>query len=333
MIQHRNDVPRATQEAADWLTRLSDPAIETDDLEAFSAWRADPANRAAYERLEDLTQSLQSLAGDPEIEEIANQAFIRAPKPAPLRLRETARWPWRIAGAGIAALVIGAVAGVALLKPTYATGVGETFSARLDDGSRVQLNTDSQIRVRYSAGVRRVELLRGQALFEVAHNPARPFIVVAGDTETRALGTRFEVRRDGADVRVILTQGSVEITDKDAPRASWRLAPGQALAVSSKQPAAARPAPIDVKSATSWTTGDLTFRDLPLTQAVAELNRYSRAKIILSDGVDGARVVSGVFRAGDNGDFIAAMTALYGLQPIHKPNGDVELRARAVQSG
>ncbi|SFI52007.1 FecR family protein [Caulobacter sp. UNC279MFTsu5.1] len=328
MIQQRHEVSRATREAADWLTRLSDPEIETDDLEAFSAWRANPDNRAAYERLEDLTQSLQSLAGDKDIEQIAADAFARAPRTAPWRLRETSRSTWLAIGAAAAALVIGAVAGVTLLRPTYSTGVGETFSARLEDGSRVLLNTDSQVRVRYSAGVRRVELLRGQALFEVAHNAARPFIVVAGDTQTRALGTRFEVRRDGQDVRVILTQGSVEITDKDAPKATWRLAPGQALAVPARQPALAKPRTIDVKSATSWTTGDLTFQDLPLAAAVAELNRYSQEKIILGDGVDADRVINGVFPAGENGDFIAAMSSLYGLESVRKSNGDVELHPK-----
>lgn len=332
MIKQGKPIPRSTREAADWFARLSDPKIETDALEAFSTWRAIPENRAAYERIEDLSRSLQSLANDPDMVIAANEAIDRGAKTKSVR---------RTIGLPPKRAWLGAVAAVGLLAalsasfyywrlPTFSTGVGQTFSARLADGSRVQLNTDSQVRVRYSAGVRRVELLRGQAMFEVAHNPARPFVVAAGDTETRALGTRFEVRRIGEAVRVTLTQGSVEITDRDAPRATWRLTPGQALALPPRARAATKPVLVDVKSATSWTTGDLTFQDIPLADAVAELNRYTHSQIRLAPGVPGERRISGVFPAGENGDFVAAASSLYGLRSVAKPNGDIELQPRVL---
>ena len=330
MIKQRN-IPRSTQEAAEWLTRLNVPNIQSEDLDAFSAWRADPDNKAAYERLEDLSNSLRSLENDPDIEAVAAAAM------QPTSNDNGKRVVWRrgyfVIGTAIAALLIGGVSAVFVWRqPTYSTQVGQTFSASLDDGSRVILNTDTQIRVYYSAGERRIELLRGQALFEVAHNAARPFIVSAGDTETRALGTKFEVRRVGESVRVTLTQGSVEITDRDTPTAKWKLTPGQALALPPRAPQAAKPIAVDTKAATSWTTGDLTFQDVSLAEAVAELNRYSRRKILLNEHVDAERVVNGVFSAGDPSDFIAAASSLYGLKSTKKPNGDIELQPKVPEA-
>jgi transmembrane sensor len=325
MIKDRMRAPRSAREAADWFTRLSQPQIETEELEAFSAWRAKPENRAAYERLEDIGRAMGAMRDDPDLQQAAADARTRG---AERRRRGAA--PMRrplVIGALAAACVVGALATVVTFRmPTYSTRVGETFSATLEDGSRVQLNTNSAIRVRYSAGQRRIELLRGQALFQVAHNAQRPFIVTAGKAQVRALGTRFDVRRIGAEVRVVLAQGSVEVSDKAVRAAPWRLKAGQALAL---QPAAASvPAPktIDVPSATSWTTGRLTFQGVTLSEAVSELNRYSRDKLILAPGAPTDRLISGVFPAGDNGDFIAAVSSLYDLNAVSRPGGDVELR-------
>jgi transmembrane sensor len=334
MIMQANDASRPAREAADWYTRLSEPKIETDELEAFVRWRAIPENRAAYDGIEDLVHGLQALDGDPDVEAIVNEAFVSAPKGAPESIRRrSVRWRG-IVSAAAAALIISLIAGgVTLRQPTYSTKTGETFSTVLTDGSRVQLNTDSAIRVHYRAGERRVELLRGQALFDVAHNPARPFIVSAGNTQTQALGTQFEVRRIGGTIRITLAKGSVQVTDKDAPQATWRLSPGQALAVSAQRPEQSRPVSVDVRTETSWTSGEVTFQDLPLADAVAELNRYSREKIILGDAAPRERVINGVFPTGDNSAFTSAVSKLYDLEVVNKPNGDIELQPRSRRAG
>ncbi|WP_395443827.1 FecR family protein [Caulobacter sp. UC70_42] len=324
----QREIPRSTREAADWLTRLNDDKLPDGDIEAFSAWRAVPENRAAYERLEDLSQSLRLLANDPDIEAVAASAMTGTTKPK-VHFIGRGRRGYFVLGAALAAALIGGVSATLVFRPpSYSTGVGETFSARLDDGSRVTLNTDSRVRIRYSKGERRVELVRGQAFFDVAHNAARPFIVAAGDTETRALGTKFEVRRTADGVRVTLTQGSIVVTDRDKPSATWRLVPGQALALSPRSVAAAKPVAVDAKASSSWTTGDVTFQDVPLSAAVAELNRYSRRKIVLADGVDANRVVNGVFSSSDTTDFVDAVTTLFGLDRVAKSNGDVELQPK-----
>lgn len=332
MIIDRKRAPRAAREAADWLERLHTPPIETEELEAFSAWRAKPENRAAYERLDDIRRAMVALHGDPDMRQAAAQALERGAARRRRRAPAAIRRPMVI-GVLAAACVVATLAGVFLLRlPTYSTRIGETFSATLEDGSRIQLNTNSAVKVRYSAGQRRIELMRGQALFQVAHNPQRPFIVSAGAAQVRALGTRFDVRRIGQDVRVVLVQGSVEVSDPALRPQPWRLKVGQALALKPSAAATAAPAAVDAPAATSWTTGDLTFQGVPLSEAVAELNRYSRDQIILAPGAPADRLVSGVFPAGDHDDFIVAVSSIFALKSVRKANGDLELQPRGHTS-
>lgn len=332
MIKDRKSSARTTREAADWLDRLATPPHETEELEAFSTWRADPENRAEYERLEDIKRAMATMRDDPDMRQAAAEALQRG---ATRRKRYSplARRPRWLVGGLVAACLVATIGAFALWMPTYSTRVGETFSATLEDGSRVQLNTDSAVRVRYSAGQRRIELLRGQALFQVAHNAQRPFIVSAGDTQVRALGTRFDVRKIGQDVRVVLVQGSVEVSDPAVRPAPWRLKAGQSLALPRAATEAVAPTAVDTPSATSWTTGNLTFQGVPLSEAVAELNRYSRDKIILAPGVPADRRVTGVFPAGDHGDFIAAVSSIFDLKSVQKSNGDLELQPQEPTSG
>jgi transmembrane sensor len=216
-----------------------------------------------------------------------------------------------------------------LTTPTYATAVGDQLAARLADGTRVQLNTNSALNVRFDGGVRRVELVRGQAFFDVAHDPARPFVVVAGDTEVRAIGTRFDVRRDRGAVQVVLAEGKVAVSEQGSRPASWTLKPGQVVTTGGK-PDAARPTTTDVAVATSWTTGQLTFRGTPLAEAVNEVNRYSRAKIVLGAGAPAKARINGIFAIGKPDEFITAMTSLYGLHTERRLDGATELRGPDV---
>ncbi|MDB5456232.1 MAG: anti-FecI sigma factor, FecR, partial [Caulobacter sp.] len=212
--------------------------------------------------------------------------------------------------------------------PTYSTAVGEQVSVGLEDGSRVRLNTDTRLRVRFGAGERRVELQRGQAFFEVAHDSGRPFIVVAGRAQVRAVGTRFDVRRDDGDVRVTLAEGRVAVRDDTLATKDWMLSPGQSLALGAHA-TSATPVPVDVPALTAWTTGHLSFRDMTLAEAVSEINRYSRSKIVLGPGAPADRRISGVFAAGDTDDFVAAVTALYALKSVRRLDGRLELRSAA----
>jgi transmembrane sensor len=318
------DDQRADREAAEWFAKLNTLSISTRALEDFQSWRRVPGNDAAYERMEALWQVGARLTNTPQTQAAVRAALARGAR----RRRLSLLWsPKTRTGYGIAALAAGALLALTFVigqGEAYSTGVGEQRLVTLDDGTRLRLDTDTRLRVRFTGEGREIELRRGQAFFDVAHDPARPFIVEAADTSVRAIGTRFDVRKSGEAVKVTLVEGVVEVADRRGDRA-WRLSPGEGIEATSHP--AAKPAPVDVAAATSWTSGRLTFRATPLDEAVAEVNRYSRDKVV----VDAARFervpVSGVFDVGDTEAFVAAVSDLFELQADRERN-QIMLRPR-----
>lgn len=311
MATLRPEDEQAEREAADWFAKLNTLSITTNALERFQDWRRVPANDAAYERMEALWEVGGRLQGHPDIQRgVARALNRRAPIQQVLGLwrRPIPRRTGAIALAAGLILAIG-ISIITVQSGQYRTGVGEQRLVTLEDGTRLRLDTDSRVKVRLGDHERDVELLRGRAFFDVAHDTSRPFIVHADGTAVRALGTRFDVRLTGNAVKVTLVEGSVEVTQADRPKA-WRLAPGETL---SPGETAAQPKRVDVAATTSWTSGRLTFRETPLAQAVAEVNRYSRRKVV----VDVARLqqvpVNGVFDVGDTEAFVAAVSDLFEL--------------------
>ena len=328
MIAERQEDRQAEREAADWYARLSRTPVETEDLEAFYAWRRDPRNDAAYKRMEDIGRAVRELRGDPDMAAAARAARDRG---ATKRRRESRR---KVVAFSIGGLMTAAacVAGVTILlraPRTFDTDVGQMTVVRLEDGSRLSLNTDSRVRVRFTKGERHVELVRGQAFFEVAHDTTRPFLVSSGSTEVRAVGTQFDVRADGSNlVRVVLAEGRVAVRDDDR---KWTLEPGQGIALGA-DPRSAHPTSVDVTALTSWREGRLIFEDVPLRDAVAEINRYSKTKLVLGAGVPASRRVSGRFETGDVNDFINAVTLAYGLRASKPENGQIIIAAKSTSS-
>jgi transmembrane sensor len=313
------------QEAASWFSRLGDKHVSVSDLEAFSAWRRDPLNAAAYQRLEEVWDATQTLAGDQDIEALVARAG--APES-----RSVSRPRWAVIrqpawGAALALLLI---VGVALYGwrqsggETYRSEVGERRELVLADGSRLVLDTRSLVRVRLDGDARQVWLDQGQARFVVASSD-RPFIVHAADAEVTALGTAFDVRLDGGRTRVTLLEGAVEVRTEGNAASPVRLSPGdQVLAVRE----ISRPVRVDLSRATSWTEGRLVFDGTPLETAIAEVNRYRRQPIRLDAPALARTPVSGLFDADDPDGFVAAVTSLYGLDAMPAPDGSLSLRPK-----
>ena len=328
MIDEQTQARRRTDEAAAWFTRMDSATISNATLNAFWAWRKDPLNRAAYDEISQIGATAMSLRDDPQIKAAVAQALERPSRSGRLAGALTARrGVYRLGGA----LVVGAAAIVVAVLvqggDRYSTGVGQQLTVNLVDGSKAQLNTDSRLRVRFVKGERRLYLERGQAFFEVAHDAARPFVVDAGRAQVRAIGTRFDVRRAGDEVEVTLAQGRVQVTVSGARADGWTLAPGQHIRIDRD---AAKPAPsaTDVESATAWTSQRILLRDVPLDQAVAEVNRYSRAKVALGPGAPREAKVNGAFDTGDIEGFAAGASDSLGLRVERRAGGDLELRAR-----
>lgn len=321
---------RATSEAADWFARLGARSVTNSDVTNFHIWRRDPRNDAAYVKIEEVWRKAERLQGDPEIEAIAEAVVHPKTPPPPTKPVSALKLPpARVRWTSLSVLIL--VGAAALISQPiwrgtlYATDAGEQRVVGLSDGSQIKLDTRTRLRVRFTKATRHVDLESGQALFTVAHDGARPFLVDAGNTEVRAVGTRFDVRRDRHEVRVVLVQGVVEVRDATAPAsAPVRLQAGEEL---TPKAAGMTRRTADIEAATGWTQGRIVLRSVPLRQAVAEVNRYSRDQLELEPGPIGETEVSGVFDAGDTEAFLAAIKDLHGLTPERQWNGTLRLRS------
>jgi len=182
----------------------------------------------------------------------------------------------------------------------YTTPVGGIASVPMVDGSKITLNTDSQVRVALTDDQRLIDLKQGEAFFEVARDPSRPFVVEVGGRRVVAVGTKFSVRRDGDSIEVIVTEGKVRLEDESAARQGSAepvfLTPGTIALAGEAGLLVERTTLAEAETHLSWRDGVLMFRELPLVDAVAEFNRYNVRKIVIADPAVGRLKVEGNFR-------------------------------------
>lgn len=181
----------------------------------------------------------------------------------------------------------------------YRTAIGDLRNIALADGSAATLSSDSAVDVALSLRERRIDLTRGEAYFDVAKDAARPFAVQAGDHRIVAVGTRFAVRRDGDDVRVVVTEGTVrlEFAPVDGRSQPVTLLPAGSTALANRGGVLVRAGTaIDAERALDWRRGHLVFLDTPLAVAVAEFNRYNTRPLVIGDATAAQLRVGGSFR-------------------------------------
>lgn len=308
----KTDHSRIQAEAASWLSRLHSSGKSASTDGAFRAWLDErEEHRSAFEHATEIWDMLPSVAGD-----------HRAGSPAFQRRR----WqPWAMA-ASLGALVAAGSSWWAFRPPTYVTGVGEQQVVMLADNSRVALNTNSELEVKYSTVDRRVVLDHGEALFEVSHDAARPFFVLSGQDIVRAIGTKFVVRNEHGETRVTLLEGKVQVL---GPSAASRapiavLHPGQRLTVTADAGAKLDRPPLD--AVTAWRRGEIVFDNMTLIDAAEELNRYSDNHLVIADPRLASLRVSGVFSTKDVSEVAKAFAALYDLK-VEKDGSDYKLKA------
>lgn len=311
----------ARAEAAAWVVRLHGPH-RSPELEAgFREWlAADPEHARQFERVTDVWD-----------------ASARVPSGGLPRVRAHWRPPtarvW--AAAASVALVILAVAyfdGLFRSGVEYRTGIGAPRVVQLEDGSRISLDANTAVRVAYSDTERRVQLENGQAYFQVKHNPGWQFVVVAGTHQVTDIGTEFMVRRGAGRTAVTLLEGRVAVSSRSRESAGSRqtspemgpgpaagspmqpiiLAPGQRITFAAAGPPSLdRPRMDDV---TAWLHGEIMLDDTPLTRAVAQLNRYDPARLVIADPQVARLRVSGIYHTGNNREFAFLIGKLYGVQ-------------------
>ena len=253
----------------------------------------------------------------------------------------------RRAGAAVAALSLLVVVSATWFHsesspaaPALATSATLTQPTRqhLADGSKIELNGDAQVRVEFSPAVRRVTIVHGEAHFEVAHDTARPFVVVAGEISVRAVGTAFSVRLAPRDVNVLVTDGRVAV---DRATVDPVAAPVQPLAFVSKGAAVAvapddlvpnAPAPVvlavsapELAERLAWRVPRLEFNDTPLREAVVLFNRHGNVRLSLAAPALGELRVSGVVRADNTSALLQLLRADYGVEAQRLGEGEFVL--------
>lgn len=289
----------AREEAADWLLRLDRAPADAGDLQQLDAWLEDaPGRQTVYADIKGLWDDLAEVVMAP--------AAAAPSRPVRFWSRPLMRPLMAIAAALLLAFV-GVLSLVGRGDDSFATEIGGQKLATLEDGSRVTLNTDTQLTVAFTEGERRVVLRRGEALFEVAHDAGRPFMVEAGGQRVTALGTIFVVRQDGGVIAVTLIEGKVRVTPTGSGEGGHVLAPGERLTFDGAGARLDRPS---IEGVTAWRRGEVVFRDTPVTQAIAEMNRYTRTPIRLT-APPGDRRVNGVFRTNADREFAQLLAELY----------------------
>jgi len=309
-------------EASAWLTRLQDSARLLETEAAFKEWLdTSPRHARAFARVNDVWELIpgaMAYAQRPQTDRHQRPHVSR-------RQRARTRFaPWGFATA-ITALLLVVVGIVRTQLPVpaghaYQTAIGEQRTVVLADDTRVTLNTDTRIVVEYRESERHVLLERGEALFHVAHNPKRPFIVRTGDEQIVDLGTVFDVRHSSQPIVVTLLEGMVWVGNQAAssgqPAPTTVLVPGQRLTIYGDGARLLdRP---DVQEAVAWQHGQVSFNDTSLAEAVAELNRYSDVHIRIDDPVLAALRVSGVFAVRNPAQFASAVASLHNLRVMHE---------------
>lgn len=355
------------EEASDWVVKHRSGGLDTQEKQAFDRWLRDsPQHVRAYLEMSSVWEDLPALdrSWNPDAEELIARAraddkvvplsssvsaadsrvsVLRAPTAAPPALSEEApaqsgeqssgrtrrRLRFMRTLAASVLVLIGAAMWFYPQRGVYSTDVGEQRWLTLADGSVVELNARSRIKVQYTHDERRVDLLAGQALFHVAKNKQRPFVVDSGDTLVRAVGTSFDVYRAKTGTVVTVVEGRVAVrasehtadsvsssrgrraaVDSDAGTAqssrgvAARVTRGEILIAAGEQlvvtpVALMQPKPANVSAAIAWARRSLVFDASPLTEVAEEFNRYNVRPLVIEDADLASFHVSGVFSSVD----------------------------------
>jgi transmembrane sensor len=331
--------PEIEEEAAIWAWRMDSDTVCAADRKAFESWlRRDPRHRRASAELSQVWAALDGLAEAKRDEKIAT--FVATGFTA----RHHRAW-WAAAAAALA---------IAVAVPTWvhkgselqtlATAVGQQRSVTLADGSIIALNTNTIVETNLRRNSREIYLRKGEAHFQVAHDRSRPFLVHAGDAVVRAVGTQFEVRiRSDQHVDVFVNEGSVEVQSaaseppntgagsrhRVAARTIVRaLRAGQELSPAGNDYTVVPVSTHQLSSALAWRDGAVIFEGEPLSAAIAEIGRYTDARIVINDPQVAALRVGGRFRTGDVQEFFDALQAALPVSIRRTSDGTVYVDSR-----
>lgn len=302
-----------SDEAIDWIVRLGSGSATAADRAAFQKWRGrSPAHAEAAVEAATVMEGVDATRQAETYREIG-----AALRPPPLARPFARRALLAGAAASVASLLLvgsGAFGPAEGIFSDYATGVGERKRVVLTDGSVVWLNSSTALSTDLTDSARRLTLHTGEALFEVAKDEARPFIVTFGAAEARAIGTVYAVRRRGEISDVIVNEGVVEVGDGSN---ITRLTAGQHVAYG--EGFASKVSSIDGEAATAWSRNKLIFNRRPLAEVAAELERHQHGAVIIRDDKLKRLEVTGVFDLDDPSALLRAISATINVPVTRLP--------------
>ena len=310
--------PELIAEASAWLSVLHGPNRNRATERGFTQWlnRSDSHKKA----FEDVTEIWEEACALPRHSRVRTSS---RPQPPRHFLRYVAP---------IAALLAGLAVGIyfVMRDAGVTTGIGEQRVLALEDGSRVILNTQTRVVIDFDKKTRRIELKQGEALFEVAKQPDRPFLVIAANRTIRALGTSFAVRRDQDQVAVTLVEGKVTVASASAATGTAApppvaLTPGERVVFAPEKPLQTDHPPIEKLLA--WQQRQVALTDVSLAEAIREMNRYSREPLVAHLPDHRPIRVTGLFRAGDSLSFARAVAGAYQLDVVEQ-DGEIRLEEK-----
>lgn len=314
-------------DAAGWWACVRSGEMAPDERAGLETWLAESDdNQRAFRHLAAVSAELEAIRSDPEILAMREEAR-RAGSDARLWLRAIAATLILLCLAWSAIVYLGRTTQPAaeIAAAVYVTQRGQIGRVRLADGTMAVLDADSYVRVTMSGTERRVDLLRGRAYVEVAHDAGRPFVFHAGGKTVTALGTRFDVRLLDAGIEVVLEEGRVRVAGPPVPGrqpTSVDMSPGFRLRTGAQGWSLAA---TDATQETSWRTGTLVFDEARIADVVAEMNRYLERPIVIADPALADRRLSAVLRAGDVATFFALLETLGLAEGRPRDGGGYEL--------
>lgn len=303
--------------ASQWLERRERGNWNGSDEEEFASWLAEsPAHVIAYMRVEDIWNRANRLRA-------LNHPDHGA---APIAGRRTS---FARSAAALVAIVLVSVAGIVYMRAPrdaiYATEIGQRRNVQLADGSRLELNTDTILRIGAQGQTRVATLEKGEAYFDIRHDSKHAFVVRVGANRVVDLGTQFSVRRDSGRIRVAVFQGRArfDLGESGAPARSTVLVPGDVAIAKSGMVDIAKVSPQILGDGIAWRRGELVFHFTSLADAAAEFNRYNRKKLSVEGSQIARMQIGGTFEMHDVTGFGRQVSRLLGIRADDRGAGIV----------